>query len=646
MFHCTLALAVCLQAGGSQSSRFLPRDRTLMATSVASPATLWKHRSRIAQLAIWENPRMQSPFLFAANTDKATAAAIDALPQMRKLVELCDRGWTSALVFTDASGRPRPVQYWVGAASEASSLRRVDNLIAKILRSDDRQKLELTRLPIADSPVTSSSYVLSEGDDNWRYRRMLSSVTKARHVALSVGAEYGSDDEQFKKTIGRRVGALGWLVGLGGGDRGGAKLGRRMRLPEGAVPLGRFMLRMRDNLHSETHGPKGRIRDEMLKSGFGEWIGAQSQLYLDAEGTPHVRAEVHYGEDKVAPSFFECFRGNERGLGDEAEGLPDTAFAAMRIAIDSKHTNRWLNESLADGFGLGSDLEVGVGLVRAVAGLPTEGKPDLKDLAEATIAMLPPAAGSLLPELVFVFRSPAREGQVDSILKNLAALIGRGQPMTIKSLGRGEDAVRYLSLKKAIPGGGGMVGGMEQQIMMSLLGGGFVSATRVGDRLYVGFNPRTMRKLVRAVRGGKTLAKRPGFAARFPKGSGRAVEAWFDFPKIAGSMRIIDSALPFFMLGRNVAADAAVAVAVPDGGQEEEEEPKAQQPKKKRAKAKLILPKSSDFAEVLREEFLWSEKQDHGWTLHAEGGTMLSPSAWAGVALAGVTWNELIGLLR
>lgn len=162
----------------------------------------------------------------------------------------------------------------------------------------------------------------------------------------------------------------------------------------------------------------------------------------------------------------------------------------------------------------------------------------------------------------------------------------------VRTLGKGDEAVRYIKL----PDGGAAA---------RMIGGGFLSATRVGPYFVLGLNPRTTRSLVRAVAKSDTLLTRDGFAERFPRGRGRTIQGFFDF-KAAVTTGFARSSMLLMMFWDGFRRNGKM----------------------------LPIPSPSDIAPWLGVEFLESEKTDFGHVLHVEGGTMLSLVAWAGVMCA------------
>ena len=657
MLNLIAGLSICLQgAVALPSARNLPKDRTLLAGSVVGAETLWKHRAKIAQLGIFERERMQALVRYVADQSDGGRRLAERSRDLKRLVEVFDRGWTSAFVFTKFNRRGQdryePYSYVVGAASEAKRTRRVDNLIAKLLDSDANKKVSVDRFPIADSPLTATWHsVLESGGGNWRFWQSLMHVTKGRYGSFQLGSLWADDPETKKvELLAPRLTAHAQLLGIGT-KRGGDRLGDGLSVGEGAQVLGRFVLRIRDHWQNPEIRPKNaRIQREIESSGISQWVGAESCFYLDKEGTPRVRAEIHYDVDDKAPSMFLSFRGNKLGLGDEAEHLPDTTLAALRLGLDGAHTEKWLRHMV--GNSIGAPPEIAETIVRVTATLTglvdaNAEKATIKDLDDLTIALLPGAAGSLLPEAVLVVNTPKREGEVKAILDFASSAAGIVDKK-IKTLGKGEDAVQYVSLKALSSVFNSGPNAVMSKVAMSALGGGFVSAKRVGDRLLVGFNPRTLRKVVRKARKGETLAKRADFTPRFPKASGRALEAWFDFPELARSLRVVDSTLPLIFMGRASAVRQVAVVAGEPGveiEEEEEEQPKGA-PKQKPRRAKFVMPRSEDFATVLRVESLWAEAAPKKWILNSAGGSMLSPSVWTVFATAIDKWESLSRLAR
>ncbi len=657
----TVSFGLCLLLQGAApfpASRSLPADRTLVAVELRGAEQLWTHRAAIAQLAIFERPRVQAMLRWIASTSPSMKLAIRRAGDFRDLLMAFDRGWTGATIFTPrAHGRPEPAFYLVASASDAKRTRIVGPRLARILRTGQRKDLEERSEALADSPVSVRLYnKVFKQDTNPDYSRVQGFYYTVKGRFASFHSEYGwntrtADEEldQVRKKVTRhRLDVLGSLIGIGARTRGGARLGKPFVPPDGGEALGHFVYHIKRNIESPTHGPSERMREEFRKSGFGQWAGVQSCLWSDAGGVPHEHAEIRFTAPGPgdAVSFFDCFQGNERGLGDAAQHLPAHALGAVRVALDGKHATRWLYEGVGDGMRLGrDDCAWFLGRVRAFASLPDskDKEPAIDELHEITVALLPPAAGSLFPEMVVALRLPEHAGEIDRILGAVVSSLSRmGKPTKPRVLGKGADAVHYVSFKQVLAsrGGGMNPGRMAMQILSSVFGGGFVSAAREVETLYVGFNPRTMRKLLRAVRAGKTLATREGFLEHFPKASGRPLEAWFDFPGVARAMKGMQVALPFLFLGlRAVPVQQARPVA---GGSEEVDE----EADESDSKPKMILPTVEDLAAVVREEYLTSERKDYGFGLDVQGGTLLSPTAWTAVVFAATYWDAIVSLAR
>ena len=636
MLSTVLSLGLCMQAGVAPSSRYLPADRTLVAAEVAPPQVLWEHRNKIAQLGIFARPAVFG--MIQKVTASSRSKLPEVLPKLHDLIHVYDRGWTVGAVFVDRPSRDRrDLQgFYLGYASDAKRARSTDALL-KAVFAPAGDKIKRWTGPVVDSPVVAVGYAQQPDNpgNNYFWSRGALHAVKGRSAAFWVGREYyyGNElEEQMKKGREIRVASIGSLIGLGKRSRGGMQFGDKVDLGEGATKLGSFVFRFKQNIQDKVHGARERQREMVKQSGFWEWDGVKSLTYLDGKGVPHVHAQIRHGADEW--SFFKCFKPNGRSLGDSAAALPQWALGAARLSIDVDHTMKLLRDGWPGAFRYRADeLDEVLTWVRAMAGLaPAEGRPSLAGLRELTIGVLPAAPGSLLPELVMCVRSPAREGEVDGILERVSQLVTmmtRGnQKVETKTLGKGEDAIKYLSLKSLFQGagrGGMRPGNIEMMLASSMLGGGFVSAKRQGDWLYVGFNPRTVRKLVRSVKKGETLDKRSGFAARFPKGAARPLEMWFDFKGIAKSMKALDNVMPMMLLGMPVAP-----------GQRG-----ADQPVKNAA-----LPTTADLVAVLGEESLWAEKAEYGWKIESVGGTMLSPSLWTTVTFAGIGWDILDGVVR
>lgn len=588
--------------GPFPASRWLPEDRTLLAVELARPASLLAQGSHVWQLSAFRTQRVPTFLAWLAQRDRWFKVLHAHRAEVCRFIEAFDRGITAATIFTESRWkRPRPLTYVIGAASDAHRTRHLGASLRKLFENPDPSARELwsKETPLEDSPVQVLTLGRGHGQVAGSYRRhqALHFANRGRSAAFLLENTWSDGNEEKNERAERAVRrTLGGLIGVGPRSGGGARLVRRPATP--AEPLARFVFRFHRCASHETFGMSDRERDEATRFGFWGFAGAQSTLWVE-DGEVRDRVEIHHAKTE-GDSFFAIFREGKHGLGDVAAMIPAHALAAARVACHAGRAVRWA-ETFAPELGL--DPAAAIAQLRGLLGLAGEGEEaDLAGLDSLAAFIVPPAAGSPLPEVALLLHVPPRDGQIDALLGAWGTLCARlvgGQPPALKTLGKGDDAIRYLPLKQLLLNASRNDEGAR--FVASLLGGGFVSAARYGDSLVIGMNPRTLRAAIRSIRAGETLATRPGFRARFPAGSGRALEGWFDFPAITARLGAIENMFPILVTSLLDSVSTSFAP----------------------------FPRAEDLARHMREEFIWSERTEFGHVLHLRGGTMLSPTAWA-----------------
>jgi hypothetical protein len=538
---------------------------------------------------------------------------------------------TAATIFPASRGdgmRSNPEACVVGAAKNASSLRDADVQLEKILLGDAKPEgVIVEATPLADSPVQVRS-IRREHDYGNGYGQISAflAAVKGRLMAVKTTYAWGQAEER-QKAAARFSDGIGELLGIVRTAPGGWKLGELPALAPGDTFLGRFVLRFHRNAAAPDRMAE-REQQEVKQLWFWGWDGLQCQLVAGKDGVLRERIEFRRVPE-VERAFLDCFRDGERGLGDVASHLPANTLAACRVSLDLDKTTQWAYAFEGFDRTTKEDIREFLHYFRKLLGLDPKAKaleqadPTLHGLDDVTMVLLPGAAGSPAPELALLVRCEPRPDQAPDVLNTVVDLMRplmsgeMAKKLEIRTTGTGEDTVHALRFKDLFGSEGGMSRAMDT-VALSLLGGGYLSATRAGPYFVLGCNPRTTRSVVEAVRSGDTLDKRADFAAVFPKGKPRALEAWCDLPQIANSMKAFD-AIALMFLGF---APMGATVKLPP------------------------IPSFKDLAPALRVEWLASQKADFGWVVDHEGGTMLSPVAWAAVGYAATTLDVFERMIR
>ncbi len=643
------AKAADVAAPGRAASRALPIDKTLAALEIGSLDRFESEAAALPLLAFFKHPKVLGIWDYSAAQDAESKANLDAMSQLRQWLAAFDAGLTASFVFMPSmwGTRKQPGLFVSGASQAGRSLDAFEAGFLEILnkarkQGHDLEACAITRKPVTDSPLTIGLIEVptsTEVNSDWGYRKRASLLQKGRSAAFYLASAYGPLDEEKVATYDRGIAdTLAELVALRRDPPDLLSFGVAPPLREGETVVARAVLRVDEHLSSKEHGPTGdNVEAEMKASGFLGWDGACASLLHKADGSLREVLDSHDRRVTQA-SIFRGLRGNGKGLGDRAASVPADALAVLRLVIDDAILTQWM-QNMGDAFESRGDIDGFFAGFRATLGLqPADADKGFAGLDEVTVAIVPPAPGVLAPEFCFLLPGRGEAEAPARLLEAVASLLASaGIETEAKTLGKGDDAVPYLTLKTE-SGGGMMMAGGESMIFKALFGGGFLSAANVGDRLVLGCNPRTVRKFVRDVAAEKTLATRPGFLDKFPKGANHFLEAWFDWKQVVASMRVIDSLAP---LGMAFMAGAESAAVVAPGEVVEEPEPiEPEEGKATAAKPKLVLPTTKDISELVGEQFVRGSETAFGHRIDFEGSLVLSPIAFTAF---GVVVAELDG---
>lgn len=567
--------------------------------------------------------------------------------------------------YENGRSSPQPEGFFVGVARSASSLRGFDDELIRLIEAERKLRkmpaLEKRLAPMPDTPLQMKivKHVQSqEEQSNYSSYKQLYMARRGRRAALHGSRVWGSDEERRKlneQGLGR---ALAQLLST---SRASSAMQHSSAGAE-STSLLRGVLHFAMHTSGEhikfTPDRADRMEKEMRQAGMFGWKGAEARLEV-RDGALHETWESH---DKgiEETTIFRAIRGDQYGLGDVADHLPADAMAAMRVAADDKMLSEWLN-SVCTMARSSSDYAAFLGVLRPLLGLdkaaPERG---LVGVPELNFCLLPQAAGAIAPEMCFLLRVDEKNCSAEAFIARLADVM-KGLPggdtpaLKPKKLGRGDDAVPYVDLKVLVAGGrrGGMSGmNTMSMVFKAALGGGFISATRVGPYLAIGCNPRTVRKFKRRVAKGDTLAKQQGFAAKFPKGSGRFLEGWFDWKRIVSSASVIDTVMPMAMLAASAAMPRERVVIV-EGGRgivavPPDKTKTASKPAKtqgKKTAAAPGLPTTKDIAALVGTQYIYGSKTDFGNRIRLEGSLVLSPLSISAVTAGAYFFDAQVGLM-
>jgi len=631
MLASCLALSLLAPQGGASRvhlpSKDLPDERTLFVLELPDPQALAAHADRLAQLAVLRIPRVREIL------DRALARSGVREPEvreqaLREMAKGFDRGLTVAAVFSRETLRerqPPSLRFCVlGSASKASTVRDHPKLLRTIVASEN---LVTERRALADTPVVVE----------WLHRQKGWKVDWSAKLPQSVDNwRFVSDSSVFAAFKGRtqafvfQTGFMDWLTPIDAVSVLGDALGLRARpgvrlpaiaesKPEGWTTLLRAHYRPRT------------IRTMLAKQGEGRpvagpiWAAILGVHVID-DATAVIATDGSNVEERVRidlvpnkPTLFSALRTGSGGLLDVARYLPKGTIAAAHVRLDGKLvSDRFWDLVDTPGSAI-LEPDRWMTVTRTLLGLAAYGNAEKParagwdGLRELTVALVPGAAGSLLPEPVLL-AACERAAEPKALLQRFAELLAEASPEVdvahagekLRTLGKGDDAVHYLRFSD-------FVQDAPDTRLMRLFGGGFLSAVQVGDRLAVGCNPRTLRKLLRTTRE-DSLQSTTGFAERFPADQDVACEVLFDPARLVGENKSL------LGLVRYVRVFA----------------PRAHIPE---------LPPLDDLMPLLRTESFRLRRTQTGWLLVHRGGTLLSPAAWLGCGLAVRCVATLVGLM-
>ena len=644
-----LMLSLCLYQDPGRtapSSKTMPEDRTLMFLEIA-PLSRWRQvRNRVFQIQAFEDPSLFHFFRWIAASDGDGYQMTQRVPELFSVIESFDQGLTAGYIF-DRLVHPTPRgTVLVGAGSKGSRVKAAgkifDGLFAPQKQVPDSQpkkakkeyrrtqrELSLTETPLEDSPIRARYATWKPRDDknqrNWLDWRTphLGWAFFGRRAAFSVGT---SGSKGYKDEL---LEPLAGLIGLEK-SRGGTQLGEPMALMEGEIQLLRGGLRFgrfaRDKKYTQE-----RARKNIAAMGFDSWVGVQSGLFSGPEGL----REVYQILDEGKPgSFYRIFREPKAPLRKVLSYLSPKTVAFARVGADGKALSSWLESSWKTMMG-GEDRHSFLRICRSFLGLPAQkaGEENLDDLSGLTLFVLPASPGAPLPQPGVLLECPESKGEVDRLLETIGKTIfeesfgAKDSKVKLGKLGKGEDAVRYLSFKKLLQGFGG--GGMsEMSIVANLFGGGFVSAKRSGPYLILGCNPKDVRRMARDIAKGKSLLDHPGiqktFATSLEAGApSHLLDAWVDPGAVIKKAGLFSTVVPMLMMGFSYYGGEA-AESIPMKG----------------------LPRWGDAAKILHPESIQAVRAGTNIQIEHRGGTLLSPMAWWGFGMAEEFWGVLSRLVR
>lgn len=616
-----LALAIVASAPRGQSvppefaaSRFLPADRTAICLELAGTHELARHLKHVPQLGIFGLERVRDFLTSMQDGSTGFARFLRRAPQLGRLLATFDVGFTAATILQPRrTGSPR---VFLVAATRGAGPRDLQSRLREILEpepANSRHPLATKELIVADSPIPARVFFADWKTPfdavTWRHDAVYL-ATRGRLAAFHGTSQYYQDELPARYPAAWAA-ATGALVGLGTRATSGSRLGARPNLSDGERLLGRLALRWHQTAGRPENMTESRRR-QLKRIGLWGFEGVQSLLIGDG-ATVRERIEIHHANTE-RPSFFEILGGGERGLRDAAQFLPADTLAAVRIGLRPVRLSR-VARALPELAtlpldGVFRDLRSCLGLA------PIDGEQDLRGLDEITLFLLPGTGTSLTPQLGLLLPG-APDGGASALQRIgvlLAGMTGTEVVPRVRAYGKAELGIRYVDLKRLLPSSwGGMI---EWRVVLGLLGGGSVAASELGPYLAIGCNPKTLKRVKAAIRGGDVLAGTEGFLARFEQ-RGRVLEGFVDFRRMAPQLGVLELWLPWLAHSPSVRG-ARVA----------------------------RMPRPADLGAALTKEWFRAEATDFGHVIHLEGGTMLSPVAWTSVAYAYGWLETLTRLMR
>lgn len=616
-----LVFAPCQEAGARHApSRFLPEERTVFRIEIPQPAALIEHRARIFQVGVFDLPRVRQFVEWLDTRGKEGTGLLARKDRFVQWLGAFDRGLTAASLYPKGTEKeafpPEPWCCLVGAASKAAALRQHKALMLSGLERPS--PLAVVERPVLDSPVPvrwlhkKADWDLDwtkepEGKEEQSYVNDCSifDAYKGRTAAVVFQSYY------MPRTSPRQaVPLVAECLGMTPDCREGRAPAIAVPSREGWTTLARTRYRPKAFLSVLDPEKKGGGFLAPAASGaFASVIGVHvidqvvSAVRTDGERVEEdIRVELTAGRKSV----FSGLRYGGPALGDVASMLPADTIAALRLGVRGEVWSDLVYDLVENTGGATEEVGPFFGHLRTLLALGPQpekegGRIGLEGLREVVAFVVPGAAGSPVPEPGLIV--PARgEDAARAMLEEAAVLLAShaardlspaDAKKKIRTLGKG-GGVRFLRYAD-------FYGDRSSGMLLRFLGGGFLAATRIGDRLAIGCNPRTLRRMREAATQGPNLAGVEGFRAAFPPGSGRAVELWADTAALADSLRKYDNFLPLLHLA---------------GGEQ------------------VSLPRIQDLRPLLGRETLWSTKTAKGHAFLHRGGTFLSPTAWATVGYA------------
>ncbi len=357
----------------------------------------------------------------------------------------------------------------------------------------------------------------------------------------------------------------------------------------------------------------------------------QAGLFSGPEGLREVYQILDEGKPN---SFYRIFKEPKAPLKQVLSHLSPRTLAFARVGADGKALSAWLEDSWSTMIGK-EDRHAFLRVCRSLLGLPMqeEGEENFDDLENLTFFVLPAGPGAPVPQPGIMIECPETEGEVQRLLETIGTTMLKetfgadDSKIKLGKLGKGEDAVRYLSFKKLFAGTGR--GGMSQvTILTNFLGGGFFSAKRMGPYLVLGCNPKDIRRMGRDIAKGETLLARPEIQKRFaselqPGAKSHLLDAWVDpAPMVKGAGMLSAGMMPLLLVGVRMYGDEAESIPMKG------------------------LPRWGDASKLLHPETIQAVRIGNNIRIEHKGGTLLSPMAWWGFGLAEHIWSILSKLVR
>jgi len=631
--------ALALPQGSRQRNtpaRYLPDDRTVLVLEIPQPKLVAEHSGQLFQLQLLDLPSFRAGFRQAAKQGAPFGKLMTRLPELGKLLSAFDRGLVAANVIPGEDKRPAGTCL-AGMASTSSALRGQREVLLSFFRENPKAKPEptpnnywaqrpptkITEQPLADTPVRAYWLQLDrEQQETWYWASTLAFAYKSRQAVFH--SAYSSTSAGKEKAMM----LLADLLGLGPRGPKYVPLASERPLSPGEQLLASFRLRFA-RLRERS---SDRTRKEMVAAGFASFDGMRSDLVATPSG---LREEIEFHDKKPEGSLFRVFKSTGFGVRQAAELLPAETIACAKLGFDPKAAQDWLHGIAKMNRVSVEEMDSILATVRGLAGFTGEpGKVVLDGLNELVVAIVPPAAGSPLFEPVLVVPLAQRklapgvavQTVLSQVIKTLKQLSATDVPEArrVRTYGKGAETVQYIRLKDYFP----ELSSDFKGIAMKLLGGGFISATEIDGHLFVGCNPKSLRKIRRAVAEGHVLANVRRFEQAFGEPGSRPLEGYFDFAR----------------LGRKSGAGVLVTAMMPMMFYASADP---------RAYAQMILFRMfttgaalGQAARLLAPETLVATETAYGYRVIHTGSTLLSPTAWAGFGFAASFLSSMSNLAR